>query len=172
MHTKNTHACSKYHSGAKGFTLLEILVTVIILAIGLLGMAGLQLTGMRNNQSAYLRTQAALLAYDMGERMRANSLGFNNNAYDQPQAVEYPGCFTAEGCTVAEMAQNDAFEWSNTLATQLPMGNGVVCLDGTPDDGIPESPDCDGAGGVYVIKIWWDDSRSGTQDQRFVTSFQ
>jgi type IV pilus modification protein PilV len=59
-------------SRSAGFTLLEVLVAVLVLAIGLLGLARLQMTVMKSNQSAYLRSQASLLAYDISERMRAN----------------------------------------------------------------------------------------------------
>jgi len=50
------------------------LVAMLVLAIGLLGLAGLQVVGLRNNQSAYLRAQATQLAYDMADRMRTNIL--------------------------------------------------------------------------------------------------
>ena len=59
----------KTHSG---FTLIEVLISMLILAVGLLGLAGLQATGLRNNLSAYNRSQATQLAYDMADRMRAN----------------------------------------------------------------------------------------------------
>jgi type IV pilus modification protein PilV len=61
----------------QGFTLIEVLVTVIIMAIGLLGVAGLQLAGMRSNHSAFLRTQATIAAYDLIDRMRADPQAFD-----------------------------------------------------------------------------------------------
>jgi type IV pilus assembly protein PilV len=70
------------------------------------------------------------------------------------------------------MAGNDAFEWNTVLADQLPLGAGVVCIDGTPSDGTAAAPACDGVGNVYAVKIWWDDDRSGAANQRFVTSLQ
>ena len=60
---------------SRGFTLLEILIAVGVLSIGLLGIAGLQALGQRSNHSAYLRSQATALAYDMIDRMRANKAG-------------------------------------------------------------------------------------------------
>lgn len=56
---------------AKGSTLLEVLVSIVVLSIGLLGLAGLQATSMKSNHSAYMRSQATLLAYDLADRMRA-----------------------------------------------------------------------------------------------------
>jgi type IV pilus assembly protein PilV len=65
----------------RGFTLVEVLVTIIIMSIGLLGVAGLQLASMRSNHSAYLRTQATLAAYDLIDRMRADPAAFNGNHF-------------------------------------------------------------------------------------------
>jgi len=66
----------------QGFTLVEVLVTVIIMAIGLLGVAGLQLAAMRSNHSAFLRTQATIAAYDLIDRMRADPSAFNGKSFD------------------------------------------------------------------------------------------
>lgn len=57
---------------ARGLTLVEILVALLVLSIGLLGLAALQTTSLRFNTSAYYRTQATALAYDLSDRMRAN----------------------------------------------------------------------------------------------------
>lgn len=159
-------------SRSQGFTLVEVLIAVLVLAIGLLGLAGLQVTGLRNNQSAYYRSQATQLAYDMADRMRANPDGMTNGEYDNPTAVEAAACLTLAGCSSAQMAGNDAFEWNTILADRLPLGVGVVCIDGTPSDGTAAAPACDGVGNVYAVKIWWDDDRSGAANQRFVTSLQ
>jgi type IV pilus assembly protein PilV len=66
-----------------GSTLLEVLVAVVILAFGLLGLAGLQATSVKSNHSAYLRSQASLLAYDMADRMRATRSAAEAGRYDQ-----------------------------------------------------------------------------------------
>ena len=55
-----------------GFTLIEVLIAMLVLAVGLLGLAGMQATGIRNNLSAYNRSLATQLAYDMADRMRSN----------------------------------------------------------------------------------------------------
>lgn len=57
---------------AAGFTLLEILVAILILSIGLLGLASLQASGLRSNHSGYLRSKATIFAYEMADRLRAN----------------------------------------------------------------------------------------------------
>lgn len=160
------------HHKQAGFSLIEVLITVVILSIGLLGIAGLQATALKNNHSAYLRTQATLLSYDMGDRMRANRNAVVNNLYNIPTETSNAACLTTAGCSASAMAQNDAYEWQTEIAALLPEGEGIVCLDSSPDDGVDSSsPACSGGGTTYAIKIWWNDERNTTL-KRFVTSFQ
>jgi type IV pilus assembly protein PilV len=63
----------KPHKSVTGFTLIEILVALLVVSVGLLGVATLQVRGQQFNQVAYFRTQAAFLAHDIMERMRINS---------------------------------------------------------------------------------------------------
>ena len=56
----------------RGFSLIEVLIALLVLAIGLLGLAALQAQGLRFNHDAYVRTQATHIAYDIVDRMRAN----------------------------------------------------------------------------------------------------
>lgn len=174
-------AMQRHRRGNKGFTLLEVLVAVLVLSIGLLGIAGLQVTGLRFNHSAYMRTQATLLAYELADRMRANRPTMVANGYNIPNAAggaSFPACETALGCpTAPQMAQNDVFQWQQRLAQVLPNGQGIVCLDAIPVEvpavglGTPAAPSCDG-GTTYAIKVWWDDNRTGNPDtfQRFVVT--
>lgn len=162
----------------RGFTLIEVLVAVFVLAIGLLGLSGMQVAGLQNNHSAYLRTQATLLAYDMADRMRANVAGLVALEYNNQSAAQNTACATTTGCSSDAMAAHDLWEWGNpassiSVARLLPNGASIVCLDSTPNDGTSALPACDNAGGSYAIKVWWTDDRSGNV-KRFVTtvSFQ
>ncbi|MFZ3288159.1 MAG: type IV pilus modification protein PilV, partial [Telluria sp.] len=56
----------------QGFSLIEVLITMLIVSIGLLGIAGIIVTNLKHNQSSYARTQASLLVSDIVDRMRAN----------------------------------------------------------------------------------------------------
>ena len=58
-----------------GFTLLEVMVAIVVLSLGLLGLAGLQAASLRNNQAAYYRGIATQQTYDMADRIRANLAG-------------------------------------------------------------------------------------------------
>ena len=153
-----------------GFTLIEVLIAMIILAMGLLGLAGLQATSLRNNQSAYNRGVATQLAYDIADRMRANYSYVNtsnNNAYTSiaPNiAVQDPNCSSAIGCAPAAMAQNDLFEWNQAIQSSLP---------GTPAK--PPTGTITPNVNVFTITINWDDNRDGNVDNKdpgFQMSFQ
>ena len=166
-------------SRQRGFTLIEVLVSGLILAIGLVGVAGLQAFSLKNNQSAFMRSQATALAYDLADRMRSNVAGANGGFYDPASAALSTGCSTTSGCTPADLALHDLAEWNAAIATYLPMGTGFVCIDSTPADGTGVGdPQCDGGGTQFAIKIWWDDDRDGainlTADnmERFTVSLQ
>lgn len=121
-----------------GVSLIEILVAILILSFGLLGVAGLMTTGMKNTQSSQYRTQASFLAYDMAERMRTNRQAALNGDY----AATNP----------SGIAGDDIDEWQTAVAT-LPAGAGFVAMSNTT---------------FFTITIQWDDSKAtggGTADQ-------
>ncbi|MCB1919532.1 MAG: type IV pilus modification protein PilV [Candidatus Competibacteraceae bacterium] len=139
-----------------GFTLIEILVTVVVLAIGLLGLAGLQATALRFNSSASQRSQATILAYDIMERIRANSLAARCGAYGGTPEVG----LDCTSVTLAEttIANNDIAAWNGALLISLPSPNGVIAYDGGTR--------------ILTITIQWDDDRDGVLDQPFLVTTQ
>ncbi len=169
----------------KGFTLLEVLVSLVIFSIGLLGLAGLQILSMKLTSDSMLRTVAAVLANDMVDRMRANvaatTLGITS-PYNNPTGTSTgnPSCLGLSGsgtaintsCSSTDMAGEDFYEWyaningaaatgwHPAISALLPQGFGVVCIDSTPNDGTPTAPACDGVVAVagkpiFAIKLWW-----------------
>jgi type IV pilus assembly protein PilV len=171
-----------------GFTLLEVLVAILVIAIGLLGMAGLQMQSLRQGQSAYQRSVATQLAYDMSDRMRGNIAGVLANAYNRTglgtdYGTAVANCNTTTGCVAADLAKNDAYEWQQLVQTMLPAGEAIICIDSTPDDGVSGATHgCDGVTPtnpnerpLHAIKIWWTDDRSeaaGVNKKRFTYSFR
>lgn len=162
-----------------GFTLIEVLVASLILAIGLIGVAGLQAMSLKNNQSAFMRSQATALAYDLADRMRANVNGANAGFYNPAAAGLNDDCISANGCSGSEMALHDLAEWNETIDAYLPMGEGFVCRDSTPNDGSSAAdPACDGVGNQFSVKVWWDDNFDGeitvspTITERVAITFQ
>ncbi len=139
-----------------GFTLLEVLIAIVVLSIGLLGLAGLQAAGLRNNNSAYMRTIATQQANDMADRMRTNLPGVITNAYDSIGGIPAnPGCITTN-CTIAQVAQYDAFDWNTMNQSLLPLGVGTVKRIASP-------PGVD----RFTISVSWDDNRTGAVDTTF-----
>jgi type IV pilus assembly protein PilV len=148
--------------GQRGFTLIVVLVSSLVLGIGLVGVAGLQALALKNNQSAFMRSQATAMAYDLADRMRSNVSGAQGGFYDPSNAALNDACVTPAGCSPAEIAAHDLAEWREAVSDYLPLGEGIVCVDSTPEDGTGfDNPQCDGTGTGYSIKIWWDDNRDG-----------
>lgn len=146
-----------------GFTLLEALISILVISFGLLGLAGALTLSMQNNASSALRSKAIALAYDMGDRMRANTGGFSNGDYNSLTGTPSdPGCIST-GCTPTQLAQYDFWAWRQDLAAQLPGGVGVVCVDSTLEStATAAAPACDGIGQSVAVKVWWTDDKSGT----------
>ena len=124
-----------------GISLIEILVALLVLAIGLLGLASLQSNGLRMNQSAYLRTQASILAYDIVDRMRANASQATADAYVVSTGT-VSGTACASACTPAQITTTDLVQWKAQLAAQLPGGDGSI-----------SSPGAD----RYTVNVIWTD---------------
>lgn len=113
-------------SRQRGFTLVEVLIAMVIMSVGMLGIAGLYLQTLQAGRTSQFRTQAVTLAGDVADRIRANrtagitylGAGANNN------------CDTGlVDCDRDEMAQHDIFLWTNQAQQTLPAGNVVIALD-------------------------------------------
>jgi type IV pilus assembly protein PilV len=126
-------------------TLVEVLVALVVLSVGLLGIAALQMTSLRNNLGAHLRSQATVLAYDITDRMRANRTAANNNAY-----------LTGFGAAPTGSTLNalDLQAWKTALLATLPAGDGQI----------------ERVGNVFRITIRW--TEQGGIDQTFTTHTQ
>ena len=110
------HGCGM-RRGDAGFTLIEVLIAVLLLSIGLLGLAGLQMASLKNNGSAMNRSQATWIAYDVLDRMRANRTAALNGDYDIALAATAPS-----GTSRADI---DLKAWKKELSS-LPGGDGAV----------------------------------------------
>lgn len=103
-----------------GTSLIEVLVTLVLISVGLLGVAALQLTSLRNNQESYVRSQAAVLAADVLDRMRSNQTGFIAGNYDM--ANDATG-FDQAG-TAGTAAATDVAAWQALINRLLPGSDG------------------------------------------------
>jgi type IV pilus assembly protein PilV len=160
--------------GQHGFTLIEVLIAVVIIAIGLLGLAGLNAVGINSTHTSHLRSLASIHTENMADMMRANISGVDANDYANnaaPATIDYstitgagaPGidcrpdvtgtAFSggSTACTPAEQAQVDAFNWVTAIANDLPAGTGtVICND---SDGADADPCTNGS--TFTITVSW-----------------
>ncbi len=130
----------------QGMTMLEVLIAVMILSVGLLGIAGLQTSNLRNSQSAHQRTMAVLLASSMAERIRANRALALSNGYSVvktcPTTVLDPALITS-----ASIAEHEKKHWLNEIARSI---------------GVAAKPcgEVTFSGRTYTVTVYWDDSRA------------
>lgn len=142
--------------GSNGFTLVEVLVTLLVLSIGLLGIDKLLLVSSRANDSAYMRTQATALAYSILDSMRANrdaALG-GSYLYSSSHPVSNPNtlCPLSSPCSSTAIAQYDLYQWQQALTAQLPSGSGTITTTGVADS-VTNVTDT-----TATITVTWNDS--------------
>lgn len=122
----------------RGSTMIEILVSIVIIAIGLLGYAGLLTQSIKHSQSAYYRSLATMQTYDIVDRMRVN----------RPMAIA--GNYSinlGSAPSAGSVAGDDLVGWKTSLARDMPVGDGSVLVD---------------ISGNVTITIQWDDPSNGT----------
>jgi type IV pilus assembly protein PilV len=124
----------------RGFGLIESLVAVVVISVGMVGIAGLYAQGLQASGTALYRTIAVHLAADMADRIRANRLG--NAAYGDAAANGNCDAGGDTDCTIAAMAAHDLLAWQAQVSAQLPDGAGVV-------QHAPTTPS------TYTIRVAW-----------------
>ena len=97
-----------------GFTLIEVLVTMVIIAIGIMGLAGLQMSSLNSQLESYQRAQALLLVEDMSNRLRANAAEARAGSY--PEGSAYGLGPDVDCTTLTVTAQRDLCEWNDAVA--------------------------------------------------------
>ncbi len=148
----------------KGFSLLEVLIALIVLSLGLLGLAGLQAYAMRNNQSANYRTQATNLAYQMSDLIRSyrGASGSVADGRNNPNiqsliagwdTADFKGAVANCSATSTDSICLSRRAWETALTTQLPNGRARIAFTDV------SSSSLDGSG-VVVIEICWTDDRT------------
>ena len=151
-------------SRGSGMTLVESLVALVVLSVGMLGVAGLMLTGIASNRSALYRTQAVNLVSDMADRIRANAsarIAYDSLGYGAAPAQH--DCAPTQGqaggnCTVAQLAEDDLARWLESIRIALPAfrgapANGEVLVIPAGFAGQPDT---------YRINVRWQEPREQT----------
>ncbi|MCP3672105.1 MAG: type IV pilus modification protein PilV [Gammaproteobacteria bacterium] len=127
----------------KGFTLIEAMIALLVISVGLLGIAALQVTSMQQNNSALHHSKAVWIAYTMADRIRANMNEFVE--YDDIDTTnDYDQDCTGAPCSSNEMVISDAEEWKDAVSA-LPDGRGRV----------------NGNATALTISVMWDDEGTG-----------
>lgn len=133
-----------------GLGMIEVLVAVVILSVGLLGMAALQVTSTKMTAQSQYKTQAILLAQDIVERIRANSDNANNYGVNMDGSERCESDFAPGGGSVAS---KDRAEWVNSVRCLLPDGQGSVAINGAQQN-------------INVILRW--ETRTDANDDSFI----
>jgi type IV pilus assembly protein PilV len=122
----------------RGVSLIEVLVSVLVVTIGVLGAAALQATALRNNQGSYERTQTSILTQGIYDAMRANLVGVAANSYNT-------GGWVCTAPATGTLANSDIARWINTLHQQIHSGTcgSIQC-----------------AANACTVRVRWDDSRA------------
>ena len=143
-------------SRQRGASLIEVLVAFLLLSFGLLGLSGLQINALKNNQSALQRSQATMLAYFMMDAMRANK----DDAIAGTYNLGTPGTPPTLACDApadTSLVTHDQAAWFTAMKATLGNTNttcGLVACDG--------SANCS-------VRVYWDDSRGvGGANAQFV----
>lgn len=165
-----------------GFSLIEVLISMVVLAFGILAMGGLQLASLRSNQMSANFTSAATLAKEYSEMMRSNpsisnivttTAGLNPYIFDSSSTSTFtvtPSATCKTGtCTAAQMATLHVADWAARVQAQLPGGRAVACRDSAPrnTDGSYKWV-CDNSGSLITLKLGWTDRRD--KDERGATA--
>ena len=134
----------------RGDTMIEVLVTIIIIAVGVLGAAALQVTTLKNLSSSHSASIAAIVAEDFTERMRANPAGAlaNDYVFSVAPTTTSKDCAKVLCSAPADLAAYDVDTWWNQVTAVLPSGAGVVTRIGTTN--------------TFVLTVRWDEDRSGS----------
>ena len=127
----------------QGVSLVESMIALLVISIGLLGIAALQITAMKQNSSALNHSQAVWVGYNMADRIRANVAQFATYAGVDTNSTYTQDCMSGP-CTNAQMVTSDAAEWS-TQVKNLPGGRGLVT----------------GTATRLVVSVMWDDDGTG-----------
>ncbi len=143
---------------ATGFSMIEVLVTLLVISLALLGTAGLQAYAMRMSQGGQFRSQAVLMASDLAERMEANKPAAIAGNYvvaqsSTPVAVN-AACISA-ACAAGTLAAYDLAQWQRAVAATLPQSSWAVTqvTGGNPT--------------TYTITIGWVDRKADTTNAAY-----
>jgi len=162
----------------KGFSLVEVLVSVVIMSVGILGVAGLQVLSLQQNRSSLFRSEALMLGGDMLDRMRANPLQ-NYAGFDFLDPPPSASNCVADSCTPAQMKDYDIAWWrcsiNNLDASNNPFEIcGTLGVTGSPLPGgqgeiadIGDETNCSVEAGESCVIVRWVEISSDSENPTY-----
>ena len=124
-------AGSLIRRGQRGVTLLEVLVSIVVMALGLLGILGVQMRTLADTQTSVRRAQAIRLIEDLSERMRVNPSAINSNVLDK-YVIDWTDegsagvCAGPDDCPAVALATDQIKDWKLSVRSNLPSGNAMT----------------------------------------------
>lgn len=182
----NRHLQSRHRQ--KGLGIVEVLVALVVVSVGVLGMASLQLTGMKHSSGGFNRSKALLFAQSMATRMRINEdaaraqayEGFDSSTDANCNVPPVPYCQARKGaaaasCTSEQMATFDMFsvvcgDVGTSGADKGVIGtlpNGTLTISCLNEDGDVVTADCD-ASSAYEVNVSWSEGRARTDSDQLI----
>lgn len=157
-----TTCTAQVRRGQAGFSMLEVLISIVLIVIALLGQAGIVISAMKSNKGATFRMQAVLLSDEIAEHMEGNKSAATAAAYAVPQQSSVPDVMTSDcamvACNPAALAAYDLAIWERRVAQTLPAATWQIT---NPVVGNPST---------YTIVLTWQDRRENTRAVRYATT--
>jgi type IV pilus assembly protein PilV len=149
----------------KGFTLIEVLVALVVVAMGLIGMAGIQGAAVKYTKSAEGRNHAVQLAYDIQDRIRTSRATLVNGGFASASSMQGVTCDRNFATTAVVQAEADVDMWRNQIACLLPGGQGSIQIGAV-----------DATSGLFpvTVSVQWSEGRveSGSNTHTYVARAQ
>ena len=148
----------------KGYLMIEILITLLIFSVAIITLTALETKSNTGVSASNYREMAINYSQDLFDKMRANKAAVVAGTYlgstmanNGCKSFNYNAVNSVANCSTTLMAQDDLFEFNAVVTATLPSSAWTLCIDSSNAQGTPTTPNCDGVGNNYVIKIFWKD---------------
>ena len=152
---------NRAHQRQSGFSMIEVLISLVLIAVAMFGQIGLQISAMKFGKSGALRSQAVFLANELAERMESNKTGAVAGSYviapSTTVTAAGTNCMTT-ACSATDLATYDIYEWTTRASDLLPSASWQV------DNTVTGNPS------TYTIRLSWEDRRANSTKTTYSTT--
>ena len=170
-------ALVRHSNCQRGMSLVEVLVALVVLSVGMLGIAVMFVQSVRSSRTAILRTQAVNLVSDMADRVRANANAqeaYDTDTYSGSPEIQScapdPEVLTAINCNAEQLAEDDLARWQKSVKAALP-----ELKEGTAAEVHYVAPAAEGQPERYRIRVAWrepNESRNASSSSEQLYSYE